>query len=215
MNKSRLLAAAAGAAMLISGALSCQGTQQPQSEYENAVIEAIMERRSIRQYKDTPVEKEKLELIAQCGINAPNAMNAQQWEVRITDSKEWIDAMTQTYLSTLDSLQAQAQTSAPGFRNMFRNGTALIIVAVKPSGMTAIDAGLMGQNMMLAAHSLGLGTCCLGSAARFLNSEPAAPFLERLCFSEGYQVQYILAVGYPDEAPQAKERNSQVIRFIP
>ena len=47
------------------------------TEQGNAVVEAIMSRRSIRKYKDQPVEREKLETIVNCGINAPSGMNRQ------------------------------------------------------------------------------------------------------------------------------------------
>lgn len=63
----------------------------------NAVIDAIMGRRSIRKYKDTPVDRETLLTLAVCGVNAPNGMNAQNWEVRIIDSKEYIDGITEIY----------------------------------------------------------------------------------------------------------------------
>ena len=67
--------------ILAAGLLVCScgtpsGTKSD-TKAENAVIEAIMSRRSIRVYKDTPVEREKLQRIAECGVNAPNAMNAQ------------------------------------------------------------------------------------------------------------------------------------------
>lgn len=182
--------------------------------YENPVVEAIMERRSVRKYQDMPVERDLLMRIAECGINAPNAMNAQQWEVRIVDNKEWIQGMSDLQLSMMDPQMVAQMKADPSFRNAFRNGTALFVVAVKPSPMTFIDAGLMGENIMLAAHSFGLGTCCLGSSARFLNTPEAAEWLKALQFSEGYEVQYIIAVGYPDERPQAKPRNKEVIRFI-
>lgn len=182
--------------------------------YENPVVEAIMERRSVRKYQDRPVERDLLMRIAECGINAPNAMNAQQWEVRIVDNKEWIQGMSDLQLSMMDPQMVAQMKSDPSFRNAFRNGTALFVVAVKPSPMTFIDAGLMGENIMLAAHSFGLGTCCLGSSARFLNTPEAAEWLKALQFSEGYEVQYIIAAGYPDEQPQAKPRNKEVIRFI-
>ncbi len=88
-------------AVLAAGLLAAAGCANDSAQAQagagdgNAVIEAIMARRSIRQYKDTPVEREKLQLLAECGVNAPNGMNAQAWEVRIIDSKEWIDGITE------------------------------------------------------------------------------------------------------------------------
>lgn len=188
--------------------------EKKSSVYENDVIEAIMERRSIRKYADRAVEKEKLEIIAECGVYAPNAMNAQKWEVRVVTDPAWINGMTELQLGTMDAEKADAMRKDPSFRNIFRNGTALFVVAVKPEGMTMIDAGLMGENMMLAAHSLGLGSCCLGSAAGFLKSPVAAEYLEQLDFKDGYEVQYIIAVGYPDEKPAKTKRNMSVIKYI-
>lgn len=50
---------------------------------------------------------------------------------------------------------------------------------------------------------------------RFLNSsEEAKPYLQRLGFSEGYELLYILAVGYPDEQPAAKPRDASKVKFI-
>ena len=81
VNKMLSLAAIA-LAMVVS---SCQSEDKGMMKSETPVIDAIMARRSIRQYKDTPVDRALLEQIAVCGVNAPNAMNKQQWEVRIVD----------------------------------------------------------------------------------------------------------------------------------
>ena len=176
----------------------------------NAVIEAIMARRSIRQYKDTPVEREKLQLLAECGVNAPNGMNAQAWEVRIIDSKEWIDGITEVYKAANPQM-----ASRPGFKNMFVNGTAVIAVAAPDDTYNGVNAGLLGENIMLAAQSLGLGTCCLGAPTRFLNSAPEArPYREKLGINPDYQILYMIAVGYPDEEPAAKPRDLSKIRFV-
>ena len=176
----------------------------------NAVIEAIMARRSIRQYKDTPVEREKLQLLAECGVNAPNGMNAQAWEVHIIDSKEWIDGITEVYKAANPQM-----ASRPGFKNMFVNGTAVIAVAAPDDTYNGVNAGLLGENIMLAAQSLGLGTCCLGAPTRFLNSAPEAqPYREKLGINPDYQILYMIAVGYPDEEPAAKPRDLSKIRFV-
>ena len=56
------------------------------STTNHQVVETIMSRRSIRKYKPQPVEREKMEQIINCGINAPNGMNKQSWEVRVVDN---------------------------------------------------------------------------------------------------------------------------------
>lgn len=201
--------------ILAAGLLVCScgtpsGTKSD-TKAENAVIEAIMSRRSIRVYKDTPVEREKLQRIAECGVNAPNAMNAQNWNVRIIDSKEYIDGVTEIYKAA----NPEAVQRDPNFKNMFRNAPAVIAVAAPQGGYSSIDCGLLGENIMLAAHSLGLGTCCLGGPVRFLSSNAdARPYLDRLKLDDGYELLYLIAVGYPDEAPEARPRNLDKIRFV-
>ncbi len=54
------------------------------------------------------------------------------------------------------------------FKNMFRNAPNLICVCSPANGGGELDAGLLGENIMLAAQSMGLGTCCLGGPVRFL-----------------------------------------------
>ena len=96
---------------------------------------------------------------------------------------------------------------------MFRNAPNLICVATAQGGN--LDCGLLGENMMLAAQSMGLGTCCLGGPVRFLKeNEDAKFFIEKLGFSEGYDLIYILAIGYPDETPAAKPRDESKVKFI-
>ena len=196
--------------MLAAAGCGNGGTAKAQEGDGNAVIEAIMARRSIRQYKDTPVEREKLQLIAECGVNAPNGMNAQAWEVRIIDSKEWIDGVTELYKAANPQM-----ASRPGFKNMFVNAPAVIAVAAPDDTYNGVNAGLLGENIMLAAQALGLGTCCLGGPLRFLlSSAEAAPYMEKLGINPDYQVLYLIAVGYPDEEPAAKPRDLTKIRFL-
>ena len=202
MTKYLSITAAAIAALCLA---SCGqgGEAVKQDDGQNPVIEAIMSRRSIRKYKDTPVEREKLQLIAECGVNAPNGMNAQRWEVRIVDNAESIAAISEEYKKA----NPQLLERDPGFKNMFRNAPAVICVAV-PAGDDGVNAGLLGENIMLAAHSIGLGTVCLGGPVRFLkDSEAGRAFIARLGFSEDYSLLYMIGVGYPDEAPDAKPRD--------
>lgn len=176
----------------------------------NPVIESIMARRSIRQYKDMPVEREKLSIIVDCGLNAPSGMNKQPWIVRVVDNPEYIAGITKIYVDA-DS----ARSSDPSFKNIFRNAPAVIFIASPADGSGQLDCGLMGENMILAAQSLGLGTCCLGGPVRFMTDTPEAqPYLELLEIPGDYSLLYAIGVGYPDESPEPKPRDSSKARFI-
>ncbi len=177
----------------------------------NPVVSTIMARRSIRKYLDTPVEHEKLEAIARCGINAPSGMNRQPWIVRVVEDQKLIAEVTEVYKSE----NAEQVKRDANFKNMFRNAPNIICICTPAKGGGELDAGLLGENMMLAAQSMGLGTCCLGGPTRFLTSNAKAKFfLERLEIPEDYKLNYIIAIGYPDEQPEARPRDDSKVKFI-
>lgn len=180
----------------------------------NAVVETIMARRSVRKYTAQPVEREKLELIMKCGINAPSAMNKQPWEVRVVDNADFLNGIAELYNKVAPKAE-QKKPASPAVKNMFYNAPAVIFIASPKDGSGQLDCGLLGQNMMLAAQSMGLGTCCLGGPARFIKTEKdAAPYLEKLGFSADYELLYAIAVGYPDETPDAKPREESKAAFV-
>lgn len=185
-----------------------------ESQKKSGVIDAIEARRSIRAYKDTPVEHEKLQLLAECGVKAPSAMNRQEWEVRIVESKAWIDNCTAAYLKAVEGTDKAKYMLTPTFKNIFRNAPAVIFVAAPEGVFAGENVGCLAQNIMLAATELGLGTCFLGSV-QMMFAEPAmAEYVASLGFSDGYRLRYALAVGYPDETPDAKPRDLSKIKFV-
>ena len=180
----------------------------------NPVIETIMARRSIRKYTDQAVPRELLDKIAECGIYAANAMNAQQWEVRIVDSKEWIDSTTEAYKQGMKGTPGEKMIADPSFKNMFRNAPAVIFIGHKPGMFTQVDCGLMAGNMMLAAKSLGLGSVCMAGPVMFFKQPAGEAYLKTLNFSEGYEPLLCIGVGYADEEPEARPRNKEVIKYV-
>ena len=189
--------------------------EQSAASEKNEVIETIMTRRSIRAYKNQAVPKELLDQVLECGIYAANAMNAQQWEVRVVTSEEWLNSATAAAKEAAKGTPAESMYSDPSFKNMFRNAPAVIFIGHKPGMFTQVDCGLMAGNIMLAAKSLGLGTVCMASpVGTFLNQPVGASFRESLGFSEGYEPLICIGIGYPDEEPAAKPRNMDVIKYV-
>ena len=164
----------------------------------NPVLSNMMARRSIRKYLDKPVEHAKLEAVVTCGINAPSGMNRQPWIIRVVEDQKLI-----------------ADVNQAAGRSQFYGAPALICVCTPANGGGELDAGLLGENMMLAAQSMGLGTCCLGGPVRFLlSNEKCKFFLDRLDIPADYKLNYILAIGYPDEQPDAKPRDASKVKYI-
>ena len=177
----------------------------------NPVLSSIMARRSIRKYLDKPVEHEKLEVIVKCGINAPSGVNRQPWIVRVVEDQKLIADVTEVYKQE----NAEMVKRDKDFKNMFRNAPNIICICTSANGGGELDAGLLGKNIMLAAQSMGLGTCCLGGPVRFLlSNEKCKFFLERLDIPADYKLNYIIAIGYPDEQPDAKPRDASKVKYI-
>ena len=177
----------------------------------NPVLSSIMARRSVRKYLDKPVEHEKLEVIVRAGINAPSGMNRQPWVVRVVEDQKLIADVTEVYKKA----NPEQVKRDKNFKNMFRNAPNLICVCTPAQGGGELDAGLLGENIMLAAQSMGLGTCCLGGPVRFLlSNEKCKFFLDRLDIPADYKLNYIIAIGYPDEKPDAKPRDASKVKFV-
>lgn len=198
------------AGICLAAVISCNQpsqTAQSSSEYENAVIENIMTRRSIRQYKDGPVARETMQTIMECGINAPSGQNRQSWEIRVIDDPavmaEIIDLMA----------KGNPDTDKGVIKGCFRNAPTMVFIANDPSyDFSVIDCGILSQNIMLSGWSLGVGSVCLGSPVRFLRNAPEA--IARLGFSNGYTPVICIGMGYPAESPEAKPRDFGKVKFV-
>ena len=180
-------------------------------EGKNTVIETIMTRRSVRKYQPQAVNRDTMQIILECGINAPNAINKQAWEVRVVDNPEFINGITEVFRKVSPKM-----AEAPDFKNMFRNAPTVVFIANDTTfPFSQVDCGLMAENMMLSAWSMGIGSVCLGSSAHFINNTPeAAPYLEKLGFSENYKTLVCIGFGYPAETPAAKPRDKGKVKFV-
>lgn len=201
------------AAALVLAACSENKQQETTEAADTAsvVTDLMMSRRSIRAYKDSVISRETLDEILACGINAPNGMNRQSYELRVIDSPALIDSITEAVVKDNPAIAERK-----GFKNIFVNAPCVICIAYDTQyDMAQIDCGLLGENIILAAWARGIGSCCLGSSARWILDSPSAkPFLDRMAFSEGYNLLYCIALGYPDETPEAKPRRDGMIRYI-
>ena len=177
---------------------------------QNEVINAIMARRSIRQYHATPVARDTMMQIMTCGINAANGQNKQSWEVRIIDNPTKMQQIQDLMVAGNPALQPDM------LRGCMRGAPVMTFIA-RDLGydFSAYDCGLLTGNMMLAAQSLGVGSICLGSPVRFINDAAnSAEILSLLGFSENYELCLCVGFGYANESPEAKPRDINKVQFV-
>ena len=192
---------------------SCNQPKEQNAETESsndAVTELMMSSRSIRNYKDSLIKKETLDEILKCGVNAPNGKNLQAYERREL-SPALIDSIKSAVVK--DNPQIGERE---GFKNIFVDAPCVLSIAYDTTyDMSQVDCGLLGENIILSAWSKGIGSCCLGSSARWIKDSPSAkPYLDKIGFSEGYELLYCIALGYPDETPEAKPRTMDKIKYM-
>lgn len=178
---------------------------------DKVVVENIMTRRSIRDYKPEAVSREQMAKVIECGIYAPNAMNKQTWAVRVVDAPDFINGVTEIAVKQNPKLKEQ-----PNFKNFFRNAPTVAFIACPEESYSGeFDCGLLSENMMLSAWSMGIGSCCLGSVVPVMNSEEAKPYMERLSLPEGYKLLMAIAFGYPEgDIPTAPERDAAKAYYV-
>lgn len=193
---------------------ACNESKQQESvgcvDAESAITDAMMSRRSIRNYKDSLISRETLDDILKCGVNAPNGKNLQAYEIRVL-SPSLIDSITAAVVKDKPELAERE-----GFKNIFVDAPCVLCIAYdKNYDMSQVDCGLLGENIILSAWSKGIGSCCLGSSARWIKDSPSAkPFLDRMAFSDGYELLYCIGLGYPNETPEAKPRTMDKIKYM-
>ena len=198
----------------VASLVSCTTPSQQEIKTDvrnNAVIETIMTRRSVRKYQPQAVNRDTMQIIVECGINAPNAINRQAWEIRVVDNPEVIKKLTDLYVK-----DNPKEAENPSFINMFRNAPTVAFIANDTIfAYSPVDCGLMAENMILSAWSMGIGSCCLGGPARFMKSNPEAnKYLQEMGFSENYDLLLCIGFGYPAETPKAKPRDAAKVKFM-
>lgn len=135
---------------IAAGALPAKAADEASSKPMDAMT-ALKTRRSVRSYTDEPVSEEDLQLILEAAMQAPSAMNEQPWELVVIRKPEILQRVSEI------SQGASYANKAP----------MAILVCLnkgkeKVSGIGIIDVNLCAENILLAAHALGLGAVYTG-----------------------------------------------------
>lgn len=186
--------------LMALAACSTQGTDESQEataankDNGQAAIENIMTRTSIRQYKDQPVEQEKIDIMLKAAMAAPTAVNLQPWHfIVITDKK------------TIGLLSGKQPTNAPLLIAMCgdTDKTTMPDGKMKLPDFWVQDVSAATENLLLAAHALGLGAVWTGV---YPAMERVAEVANVLNCPQNIVPVAVVRVGYPDEAPEPKNK---------
>ncbi|PLX42158.1 MAG: nitroreductase [Deltaproteobacteria bacterium] len=169
------------------------------------LYEAIKERRSIRRYKETAVPSDVLDRIIEAAQWAPSWAHSQCVEVVVIDDPAKKLALQATLPETNPAYKAMVGAPlvvafcAKLNRAGFKKGEP---ATPRGNGWALFDTGLSMQNFMLAAHSEGLATVCVG----LFDSEKAGAALGA---PEGVEVVALTPLGYPNQEPNLPPRKDK------
>lgn len=184
----------------------------------NETIKTILNRRSCRVYKPEQITKDELAAIIDCGLNAPSAMNAQNWYFTVVQNKDlidWLDEHTKDALPRESKERLIARNGGDENYRVFYNAPTVIIVSgVKDDRYSLINCSLATQNMCLAAESLGVGSCIIGMAAALFNTPKSDEYIKELGVPDGYKPEYIICFGYKDMEAMKPERVADKVNYI-
>lgn len=160
------------------------------------VMQEIQKRRSIRKYKDTPVEQQKIDIIIEAALRSPSSMGRDPWQFIVVDDKELLEKLSK----------------AKPHGSTFLKGAPLGIVVCADIGKSDVwieDTAIASTHIYLAAESLGLGACWIQLRKRkysddITSGEYAASLLN---LPVEMEILSIIAIGYPAEekVPHKKE----------
>jgi nitroreductase len=183
------------------------------------VLHAIYTRRSVRAFTGEAVDEADIADLIDAAIQAPNGVNSQPWGFTVVTDKALLDRISEgasrLALKRSDGqpehaalMQHQAQ---PDFDGLYDAPALVVIWTVGTEDMATHDCCLAAENLMLAAHAKGLGTCWIGFAEPWLRESEAHALLNLP--PEARPVAPII-LGYPKAEPLPPGRRSADVRWV-
>jgi nitroreductase len=202
-----------------------------ESQTKNETLKVIYERRAIRKFKDKKVEKELILELLNAARMAPSAINKQPWHFYILNDTKMIKRFSNAIIknSKMAMLKAGLKEALhhilhPGSFHLkdgldffkaddpiFHDAPVVIFISSqKDNEWASLDIGMCAQNMMLAARSLGLGTCPVGLAKFIENTDE----YKELNIPSSEHINLAILVGYANENPAVHERKQDNATFV-
>ncbi len=171
----------------------------------NDIINSIISRRSVKNYKSTPVDESLIKEIVKAGTYAPTGRNRQAPIILAVTNKEIRDRLSKINADILG-------TDTDPFYNA---PVVLVVLADKNVNTYCYDGSLVMGNLMLAAHSLGLGSCWIHRAKETFETEEGKEILKSLGIEGDYEGIGNCVIGYIEgEYPPERPRKDNYSYYI-
>lgn len=174
---------------------------------ENIVLEALKTRRSVRKFTGQQITEEELTAFLEAGTYAPNGMGRQDSWIVAVQSPEIIERLTEL------NRQYYVGSGDP----YYGAKTIILVFGTDPIEWrnSIYDGALVMGNMMIAAHSLGLGSCWINREREIFSTDAGKQMMKEFGLREGLIGIGALAIGYPDgPLKQPHQRKEGYFRII-
>jgi nitroreductase len=184
----------------------------------NETLKTIKKRRSIRGFKPEQIKDEELQAILEAGAYAPSARNQQAWHFTVVQNAELLASLSYEAkeVAKLSDNEYMRQLANNEQLNIFYGAPTVVIVSGNQAAtLIEADCAAANQNMLLAAESLGLGSCWNNFSIYVFNGSKGAQFIKQLGIPEGFRPYYSVALGYKKiEAANAPERKPGLVNYV-
>lgn len=174
---------------------------------DNEVLKALHERRSVRKYKQEQITDEELLTVLEAGTYAPTGMGYQDPWIVAVQNPEIIAQLVRM------NAEVMGVTNNP----YYDAPTIVLVFGSNPDEWrnAVQDGSLVLGNMMLAAHSIGLGSCWINREREMFSTDEGKEIMKRLGLPEGLVGIGALSLGYPSApARPAKPRKENYYRIV-
>jgi nitroreductase len=190
----------------------------------NSVIETIYNRRSVRSYSDKPLSREEIDEIISCGNAAPSGAANRMWRFVVVESDDFRRKLTALakprYEKTLSTMPEVLRNKITTIRlstgasveDSVYYGAPVIVYVIGWGHTSDLDTPMVCQNMMLAARSMGIGSCWVYAGQVVLGDQEVRNALD---LKEGEKVFGPIIFGYPlNDFPKKPEfKAAEVLRL--
>lgn len=191
----------------------------------NPILENIITRRSVRNFRDKQISEKELNDILLAGSYAPSGMGTQSWKFTAIQNQEIMKKVNESIRQTLLSVPIVAETHPyivsliekakdEDANFLYHAPTYIIVSNLKDNGNAMPDSALAIGNMMLTAHSLGIGSCWLNQLPGLTHMPLVRELLTELGIPENHIVYGSVVMGYPADEPKPADPRKDVIHVI-
>jgi len=182
----------------------------------NETLRIIAERYSCRDFADTRPTDEQIAAIVDAALAAPSARNVQPWHIIVIDDKALIEELDAEGVNVIraeeDAVYLNVINSRGG--TLFYNAPLMLIILEDGSSWGRLDSGILCENIVLAAHSLGLASCIVGMASRPFLGRRGDEFKKRLKFPDGYKFAVGVLIGTARSGKEPHEKDKSKVTYI-